>query len=100
VNSLTDKLDAQIDPSLTGGTIEPARVIATLKNGAELSRQVDFPSGSPRKPFSTGDVRRKLEVCNKVSIKPLASHQIDTLINTVAHLEDLENIQDLAGMLA
>jgi 2-methylcitrate dehydratase PrpD len=99
VNSLTDKLDAQIDPSFTGGTIEPARVVVTLKEGRQLSKQVDYPSGSPRKPFSAEDVRRKLEVCNNVSVKPLAGKEIDKLIAMVAHLEKLENIKDLADML-
>ena len=96
MNSLTDKLDAQIDPSFTGGTIEPAKVIVTLRDGTQLSRQVEYPSGSPSKPFSAADVRRKLEVCNNVSIKPLDGHQIDRLINTVAHLEDTGKCQGVS----
>jgi hypothetical protein len=46
------------------------------------------------------DVGRKLEVCNTGSIKPLASNQIDRVINTVAHLEDLESVNELGDMLA
>ncbi|MFC1847422.1 MmgE/PrpD family protein, partial [Chloroflexota bacterium] len=38
VNNLTDRLDAEIEPSFTKGTIEPARVIITLKDGRELTK--------------------------------------------------------------
>lgn len=100
VNDLADRLETQIDPSFTGGTIEPARVTVILNNGKQLSRQVDHPSGSPEKPFSPNDVRRKLENCNSVSIKPLSSSQIDKLITMVSHLEDLSNVGELANILA
>jgi len=64
VNDLADRLEAQIEASFSGGTIEPARVTVVLKNGKQFSKQVDHPSGSPEKPFSPDDVRRKLENCN------------------------------------
>ncbi len=100
VNDLTDRLEAQIEPSFSGGTIEPARVDIILKNGKKLTLRVDHPSGSPEKPFSSGDVRRKLENCNSVSIKPLTSHQIDRLVNSVGRLEEMADVSELAEMLA
>lgn len=99
VNSLTSKLDVEMDPTLTGGTIEPTRVTVTLNDGRILTEQVDIPSGSPEKPFSAAEVRKKLEDCNSVSIKPFPGHQLDRLIATVASLQELEDVAELASLL-
>lgn len=100
VNNLTGKLDVGIDPSLTGQTIEPARVSITLGDGRKLTEQVDIPLGSPKKPFSAVDVRRKLKTCNSVSIKPFSEQQLDRLISTVASLQEFEDVTDLVSLLA
>lgn len=100
VNDLADKLEAQIEPSFSGGTIEPARVTVVLKNGKQLIKQVDHPRGSLENPFSPDDVRRKLENCSSVSIKPLTSHQMDRLTKAVGRLEEMANVSDLAEMLS
>jgi 2-methylcitrate dehydratase PrpD len=99
VNDLTDKLEAQIEPSFSGGTIEPARVTVILKNGKQLMKQVDHPSGSPEKPFSPDEVKRKFENCNSVSRKPLTTREIEKLTAMVARLEDVADISDLTEML-
>jgi 2-methylcitrate dehydratase PrpD len=95
VNALTDKLFVELDPSFTGATIEPARVSVILENGRELVRQVEYPSGSPQKPFIAADIRNKLANCNSVSIKPFSDEKLDKLIETVANLEDLNDIDAL-----
>ncbi len=84
VNNLTSKLEAEIDPSLSGGTIEPARVSITLNGGTKLTEQVDIPDiprGSPGKPFTPAEVRKKLEDCNSVSLKPFSGGRLDEIIN-------------------
>jgi 2-methylcitrate dehydratase PrpD len=100
VNDLTDRLEAQIEPSFSGGTIEPARVSVVLKNGKQFSKQVNHPLGSPEKPFSPDDTRRKLENCNSFSIKPLSDQRMERLTILVKTLENMENVSDLADMLA
>lgn len=97
VNNLTDKLYTQMEPAFTGGTIEPARVSITLKDGRELIQQVDIPTGSPGKPFSSADVKNKLRNCNSVSIKPFSDQQLDRLINAVANLEGLNDVATLVS---
>jgi len=99
VNSLASKLDVEMDSSLTGTTIEPARVSITLGDGRELTEQIDIPLGSPKKPFSAADIRRKLETCNSISIKPFPQQQLDKLISTVANLEEVEDVTELLSWL-
>ncbi len=99
VNNLTSKLDVGLDPSLTGETIEPARVIITLRGGRALTKQVDIPLGSPKKPFSAADIRRKLKTCNSVSIKPLSEQQLDKLLSAVASLEEFDDVTALVSLL-
>ncbi len=99
VNGLTDKLDVEMDPALTGGTIEPAKVRVTLNDGRILTEQVAVPSGSPEKPFSAAEVSRKLEDCNAVGIQPFSGEQLEGLIATVASLQELEDVAELASLL-
>ena len=99
INSLTDKLFAEIDPAFTAGTIEPARVIVTLNNGRELTRQVDIPLGTTMRPFTAADVRNKLNNNNSVSIKPFSDKQLDKLISTVNRLEELKDVTELVSRL-
>jgi 2-methylcitrate dehydratase PrpD len=70
MHELTGKISAQIDPALTGGSIEPTRIRVKTKGGKEFIKQVDLPLGSPQKPFGQADIKRKLKDCNSVSINP------------------------------
>jgi len=99
VNDLTSKLEAEIDPSFSGGTIEPTRVSVILKDGTKLTEQVYIPRGSPGKPFSTADIRKKLEDCNSVGLKPFSHGRLDEIMNTVARLEELKDVTELTSLL-
>lgn len=92
MHELTSKIGAEIDPALTGGSIEPTRVRIKTKRGKEFIKQVDVPLGSPQKPFSQGDMKRKLKDCNSVSIKPMSDEMLEKLIETIQRLEKLEDI--------
>lgn len=99
LHELTSKIDAEIDPKLTGGTIEPTRVSIKTTDGKEFTKQVDFPLGSPQKPFSRVDFKRKLSECNSVSIRPIPDEKLENLVNMMDKLEDLEDIGDLMRVL-
>jgi 2-methylcitrate dehydratase PrpD len=98
-HELTRKISAEIDPALTGGSIEPTRVRIKTKGGKEFIKQVDVPLGSPQKPFSQADIKRKLKDCNSVSIKPMSDEMLEKLIETIQKLEKLEDIGPVMGSL-
>jgi 2-methylcitrate dehydratase len=99
MHELTSKISAEIDPTLTGGSIEPTRVSIKTKDGKEFIKQVDIPLGSPQKPFSQADIKRKLKDCNSVSIKPMSDEMLEKLIETIQRLEKLEDIGPVMGSL-
>ncbi len=92
MHELTSKISAEIDPTLTGGSIEPTRVSIKTKDGKEFIKQVNIPLGSPQKPFSEADIKRKLKDCNSVSITPVSDEILEKLIETIQRLEELEDV--------
>jgi 2-methylcitrate dehydratase PrpD len=99
MHELTSKISAEIDPALTGGSIEPTRVRIRTKGGKEFIKQVDVPLGSPQKPFSQADIKRKLKDCNSVSIKPMSDEMLEKLIETIQSLEKVEDIGPVMSSL-
>ena len=91
--------DGLTDPALTGGSIEPTRVRIKTKEGKVFIKQVDIPLGSPQKPFSQADIRRKLKDCNSVSIKPLSDETLEKLIETIQRLEEFGDVGPVLSTL-
>lgn len=100
LHELTSKIRAEIDPALTGGSIEPTRVCIETKDGREHVDQVDVPLGSPQKPFKEADIRRKLRECNSVSIRPFSDEALDNLIIKIESLEEMEDMGAVISGLA
>lgn len=99
VHELTSKISAEIDPTLTGDSIEPTRVCIKTKDGREYVDQVDIPLGSPQKPFKQDDIKRKLRECNSVSIRPMSDESLDNLIKKIESLEEMEDVGAVIGRL-
>ena len=99
VHQLTDKIIVELDPTLTGGSIEPTRIRIKTTDGKEFVHQVDIPLGSPKNPFSPADAKRKLMDCNSVNVNPMPEEKLDRLIDTVGRLEEVEDINQLIPLL-
>ena len=99
MHELTSKISAEIDPALTGGSIEPTRVRIRTKGGKEFAKRMDIPLGSPQKPFSQADIKGKLKDCNSVSIKPLSDESLEKLIETIQRLEEFGEIGPVLSRL-
>jgi 2-methylcitrate dehydratase PrpD len=99
MHQLTDKIFVELDPALTGGSIEPTRIRIKTTDGREFVHQTDIPLGSPRNPFSPADAKRKLMDCNSVSVNPMPKEKLDRLIEAVGRLEEFENINQLIPLL-
>jgi 2-methylcitrate dehydratase PrpD len=97
---LTAKTDVQIDHEFDRGDvgIEPARVRITMKDGAVFTEQVDFPTGAPSRPLSFADVERKFQSLLAHAEQPISPANAEKLVEEVARLEDLEDVQDLLSL--
>jgi 2-methylcitrate dehydratase PrpD len=94
------KIAVEVDPELNRGDvgIEPARVSITTVGGAVLTEQVDLPTGTPSRPLSFADIERKFEGCLAHAGQPISAASARRLVEMVARLEELEDVQDLVGL--
>ena len=100
VLELTAKVDVQVDPELNRGDvgIEPARVSITTMGGAVLTEQVDLPTGTPSRPLSFADIERKFEGCLAHAGQPIPAAKAHRLVETIAQLDELEDVQTLIDL--
>lgn len=98
--AVSAKIDVRNDPALDRGSqgMEPARVEITMTDGRVLKHQVDFPTGTPERPLAYADVERKFRELLGHAGDPLSTDKADRLVQTVARLEDLEDVRDLIGL--
>ena len=78
--------------------MEPARVQITMNDSAVFSEQVDLPTGTPGRPLSFADIERKFNDCLAHAGEPIPAANARRLVEEVARLEDLEDVQDLIGL--
>ncbi len=97
---LTSKTDVQIDHDFDRGDqgIEPARVTVTMKGGNVFVEQCDLPTGTPSRPLSFEDIETKYRNLLEHAGQPISSSNADGLVESVAKLEELKDVQDLIGL--
>ena len=100
VNSLCRRVKAQVDQHFTREGIEPGKVKIRTTDGRELTKQVNYPLGSPDTPFSSEDYMRKLKDCNSASLQPMSDSQLNTLADVIWHLEELRSVEPLYKLLS
>ncbi len=100
VLAVASKIDVRNDPALDRGDqgMEPARVEITMNDGAVFSEQVDFPTGTPARPLTFGDIERKYRDCLAHAGQPISATNADRMVEAVAGLEELEDVRDLIGL--
>jgi 2-methylcitrate dehydratase PrpD len=100
VLAMAAKIDVQNDPALDRGDqgMEPARVKITMKGGAVFSEQVDLPTGTPGRPLAFADIERKFNECLAHAGQPIQATKAEQLVETVARLEDMEDVRGLIGL--
>ncbi|MDH7574088.1 MAG: MmgE/PrpD family protein, partial [Clostridia bacterium] len=93
------KIEVEVDPALNrGDEIEPGRVTVTVKGGSVLSRQVQFPTGSPQEPITFPECERKVRDCLAHAGNPLPEDRVNRLVETVASLETVADVRELIGL--
>ena len=98
--AVSAKIDVQNDPELDRGDqgMEPARVQITMRDGAVFSEQVDLPTGTPGRPLSFADIERKFNGLLDHAGQPISAANAQRLVESIARLEELEDVQDLMSL--
>lgn len=92
------KIQVEKDPKLTSHALEPGRIRINTNTGSFV-KQVDIPSGSPQNPVSYSACADKFRECAASSAKPLTEETIEWIIDTVAGLENMEDISPIINKL-
>ncbi len=96
VLAVTSKMTIKTDNGLIrSDTPDPTRVDVTTRQGQTYSEMVPYPLGSLERPMSFEDCAQKFKAC----AKKLKAHQSDQIIEMVAHLEKLDNLEKLTQIL-
>lgn len=99
VLALAKKVTWELDPEAEKvyPKYYPCTVEVTMKDGTVHVAHVDYPKGDPENPVSWDETVEKFRF--------MAGHHIgrleqDRIIDLVAHLEELENVDELMSLLA
>ena len=99
VRSVAEKIVMELDSSLVETTAggRPAKVTVTLTDGRELTHQLDFARGTPKKPLTEDELQRKFNACAE---RMLTSEQVQRTAGLIERLEQLEDVGELCSGLA
>ncbi|MFC2059740.1 MmgE/PrpD family protein [Chloroflexota bacterium] len=89
IRELMTRISASKDPNLPRWG---ARVYTTLKDGKEYSDEVLYAKGHPKIPFTEQELIDKFRKCVAYSAYKLSDDVVDTVINTLWHLEEVDDV--------
>lgn len=99
VLQLAQKISTYLDTELRDRGI----ISGEVKIGAKkrvYSKSVAHAYGHPKRPMTDEDFTQKFRDCASYSIKPLAPDVIESVIEMVGHLEELDNISRIVDLVA
>lgn len=96
--ALAEKVHMEVDPELedNGGGRRPCKVRIQLKDGRSLSRQVDYPRGTPEAPVSIEELKDKFTSCARRALREGALREAMDMLD---NLETMEAVGSLSRLL-
>ena len=98
VNALQDRVRMVVDPELD--RLAPhhlaATVIVNTRDGGSTSRTVTVPRGDPENPMPLSEIEAKYR---RLASGILETDAIEETVQVVRHLDDLDDVADLAAVL-
>ena len=95
---LAEKVTAVVDPEAEAVYPEkyPATLVATLKDGREVTAYIEYPLGDPENPVGMDVILAKF---NSLTEKYFDQARRDDIVATVMKLEDAGDVSALGGLL-
>ncbi|MBI2858210.1 MAG: MmgE/PrpD family protein [Chloroflexi bacterium] len=81
-------------------TRRPAKVEIHTRDGKVFAASTDYPLGHPKRPMSWDDLTAKFRDCLSHAVKPVPEANIDSVIDMVRRLEDIEDVDEIIRLLA
>jgi len=98
VLAVAEKVAWELDPAAEAmyPKAYPATLVAELKDGRILQAHIDYPKGDPENPATKEEIISKF---NSLTGKYLDKAKRDKIVDTVSHLEEINNIAELADLV-
>ena len=96
IAELTAKIKLIIDPQIKHKV--PITVKIRTKAGQVYSETVHTYKGMPEDPFTPEEFREKFRKCVRFSIRPMVEEQVESMIERIEKLDDLEEIGELTNL--
>lgn len=97
---LSQKIEVIEDASLAVNDIYHMTMLTRLDDGQLLEIKKDVPLGNPRNPLGLEQVKTKFSKCVAYSGLPFESHHLESLIEPIENLEELNDVSELAQKLS
>ena len=95
---LASKVRAEVDPEAEAVYPEkyPSTLVATLKDGREVTAYVEYPKGDPENPVAMADILAKF---NYLTEKYFDQARRDAVIAAIAAIDEVEDVGTVADLL-
>lgn len=97
--SLSQKIEVIEDPSLAVNDIYHMTMLARLSDGQVLEISKDVPLGNPMNPLGLDQVKKKFSKCVSYSGFKFHSDDLERLVESIEHLEELNDVSELVQRL-
>jgi 2-methylcitrate dehydratase PrpD len=97
---IASKITVELDHSLDrSDRIPPGKLKIITKSGQAYSKQVDDPLGSPERPMSFDDCKKKFRDCSSYPESKLPNQQIERVIELIGQLEQSKDVGEIMKLL-
>ncbi len=98
VFALAERVKLVADTNLDPNALAPQHLIVRLKNGRTFEHAMPAVFGVPEAPMSAADQREKFDDCCRHAINPLSKKQIQTLVDAIDNIENLDDVSFLLDL--
>lgn len=99
IATLAKKVTPKLDKSMNRHGVGPGGVIIKLKDGTEYKEEVEHCLGSVERPMTFDDCINKFRDCAVFSVKPIPQAKVESVIEMIADLENLEDATEIIRKL-
>ncbi|MBI3965652.1 MAG: MmgE/PrpD family protein [Chloroflexi bacterium] len=99
--ALANRVFPAVDPEIERSAPKTYTTVVevTTRDGGRYSHRVEQLKGDPRNPMTYSDVADKFRACAAYAARPLASDQVERVVEIVARLERIDDVAELAALL-
>lgn len=96
---VAQKVTYKLDKKYQRAGIEIGLVEVVTKEGRRYRKEVPFAYGHPQNPISKEDLFKKFKDCAQYSVRPLPRQRINEVIETLYHLEEIEDVRKVIRLM-